>query len=259
MYCRYCGKSIADDSDFCTYCGKPLSNDTNSKNNLIKARKKLALSGFFAKHLSLIVRAACYIALGTFLLFNIKMAPFYGWWKFLAYVVEGTIAIYLTHLTKNKISENPSFVIRVFSLVFSAFIILSCVALRIVYESKVDTVEKNIPRSGSILVAVSNHTDFYSEYMSGVVYDPRTSVKINGISLFPKITLGQPANFEITVEGNHKSDSTSDAFPLYASSFTNGKYSFSKTVHIGEGIRAISATVRVTLRRYCTFWEVILY
>ena len=259
MFCRYCGKSIAEDSDFCTYCGKHISDETNSANTLLEENhgnnKANIPSGFFAKHLSLIVMALCYIALGTFLFFNIKMAPFYGWWKFLAYVVETAIAIYLTLLTKNKISECKSFTIKILSIIFSIFIILSSVTLRIVYEAKVDVAEKDIPSYGTILVDVSRDTDYYS-YASGVVYDPSTSIKINGANDPAKITLGRSTDLEITVKGNHTSGSTSDTITLYASDFVNGKYSITKTVYVGSGI---SATVEVKLRRYCTFWEVIFY
>lgn len=183
------------------------------------------------------------------------MAPFYGWWKFLAYVVEAAIAIYLTVLTKNRISESKSFNIKVLSVIFSIFIILSSITLRIVYESKVDITEKDIPRSGTILVDVSRDTDYYS-YMSGVVYNPSTSIRINGASDPTKVTLGRSTDFEIKVNGNHKSGSTSDTITLHTSDFVNGKYSITKTVYLDAGI---SATVEVTLRRYCTFWEVIFY
>lgn len=257
MFCRYCGQSIAEDSDFCSYCGKNISNNANNAGTSTEEKiiKSNAPSGFFIEHLPLIVRTLCYAALGTFLFLNIKMAPFYGWWKFLAYVVEAAVAIYLTVLTKNKISECQSFNIKVFSIIFSIFIILSSITLRIVYEIKVDIAEKDIPSYGTILVDVSRDTDYYS-YKSGVVYDPSTSIKINGASDHAKITLGQSTNLEIKVKGNHARVSTSDTITLHSSDFINGKYSITKTVYIGSGI---SATVEVKLRRYCTFWEVIFY
>lgn len=259
MFCRYCGKSIAEDSDFCTYCGRLINNNPNDMTPSAKEKlcnKKLSDSNsFFAEHLPLIVRTLCYIALGTFLFFNIKMAPFYGWWKFLAYVVEAAIAIYLTILTKDRISESNSFNLKLLSVIFSVLIILSSVTLRIVYESKVDIVEKDIPRSGTILVDISRDTDYYS-YTSGLVSDPSTSISINGASDPAKVTLGQPTKLDIKVKGNHKSGTTSDTITLYASDFADGTYSITKRVYLDGGI---SATVKVTLRRYCTFWEVIFY
>ena len=90
MFCRYCGKSIAEDSDFCTYCGKSLfekSNDTSAEEiaTSISAPCK-PKNNFFTNNISLLVTASCYIALGVFLFFNIKMAPFYSGWKFLTYI-----------------------------------------------------------------------------------------------------------------------------------------------------------------------------
>ena len=259
MFCRYCGKAIAEDSDFCTYCGRFISDNSNIAVSLEKKKpcnkQASALSGFFAEHLPLIVRTSCYIALGTFLFFNMKMAPFYGGWKFLAYVVEAAVAIYLTVLTKERISESNSFRLKVLSVVFSVFVILSSVTLRIVYESKVDVVEKDIPRSGTILVDISRDTDYYS-YAAGLVSDPSTSININGASDPAKVTLGQPTKLDIKVKGNHKTGTTSDTITLYAPDFADGTYSITKRVYLDGGI---SATVKVTLRRFCTFWEVIFY
>ena len=259
MFCRYCGKSIADDSDFCTYCGKSIDYNTNnvdlSANEKLCNIKSNAPSGFFAEHLPLIVRTLCYVALGVFLFLNIKMAPLYGWWKFIAYVIEAAIATYLTVLTKNKISESNSFNIKLLSIIFSIFIILSSIVLRIIYEAKVNVAEKDIPRTGTILVEVSQDTDYYS-YTSGIVRNPSTSISINGASSPAKVTLGQLNHLSITVKGNHISGSVSDTITLYASDFEEGKYTITKKAYLYGGI---NATVKVTLRRYCTFWEVIFY
>ncbi len=257
MYCRYCGQYIAEDIDFCPLCGRSVLNKdkdtgTSTEELFIKSN---ASRGFFIEHLTLIVRALCYITLVIFLFFNIKMAPFHGWWKFLAYVVEAAVAIYLTVFTRDKISECQSFNIKIFSIVFSIFIIISSIMLRIVYEVKVDIAETDIPSCGEILVDISYDTDYYS-YMGGLIYNPSTSVKINGASSTAKISLGGLTNLKIKVAGNHESGSTSDTLTLHSSYFVNGTYSFTKTVSIGRGISAI---VKVKLRRYCTFWEVILY
>lgn len=259
MFCRYCGKSIAEDSDFCTYCGRFISNNPNDMTPPAKETpriKRVSVSNsFFAEHLPLIVRTLCYIALGTFLFFNIKMAPFYGWWKFLAYVIEAAIAIYLTVLAKSKIAESNSFKLKLLSAIFSTLIILSSVTLRIVYESKVDMAEKDIPRSGTILVDISHDTDYYS-YTGGLVSDPSTSIRVNGASDPAKITLGQPTKLNIKVKGNLNAGTTSDTITLHNSDFTNGTYLITKRVYLDGGI---SATIKITLRRYCTFWEVIFY
>lgn len=259
MFCRYCGKSIAEDSDFCTYCGKSLyetSIDRNTERDSTNLSTPCKVrNSFFTNNISLLVKASCYIALGVFLYFNIKMAPFYGGWKFLAYIVEGAISIGLVVLTKQKIADSSYLPIKIFSLIFSIVIILSSVTLRILYDAKVDMVEKDIPSSETILVDVGYDTDYYS-YMSGVVYDSNTSVKINGANDSAKITFGKPTKLDITVKGNYKKDSTSDTITLRASDFKNGKYSITKSLYLGGGL---SATVEVKLRRYCTFWEVIFY
>ena len=259
MFCRYCGKAIADDSDFCTYCGKPLFEKLNNisteeKTRNISASYK-AKSNFFTNNISLLVKAFCYIALGVFLFFNIKMAPFYSGWKLLAYIAEGTIAIVLTVLTKRKIADSSYMSIKMISLTFSILVILSSITLRIVYDAKVDMVEKDIPSSGTILVDVGYDTDYYS-YITGVVYDPNTSVEINGANDDAKITFGQPTKLEITVKGNQQKDSISDIITLHPSDFVNGKYTITKHLYLDGGP---SASVDVKLRRYCTFWEVIFY
>ncbi len=43
MYCKYCGKSIADDSTFCQFCGG--KQDTNTESNSDKKSLKVELSG----------------------------------------------------------------------------------------------------------------------------------------------------------------------------------------------------------------------
>lgn len=258
MYCRYCGRNIAEDSEFCTYCGKSIRDNSNinyTTQEIIRDVKPNAPRTSFAAHLPLIVNTLCYIALGTFLFFNIKMAPFYGWWKVLAYIIEAAIAICLTVLTNNKISESKFFGIKALSIIFSILIIISSITLRVVYECKVDAVEKDIPTSGTILVYVSQDTD-YASYTGGFIHDPSTTIRINGFRNYAKVTLGRSTNLKIKVEGNGRSGSTSDTIVLQASDFVNRKYSITQTVHLDGGIRA---TVEVTLKRYCTFWEVIFY
>ena len=92
------------------------------------------------------------------------MAPFYGWWKFLIYVVEAVFAVCLTALTKSKISECKSLKLKILSIIVSTFIILSSITLRIVYEVKVDIAEKDLPSYGTVLVEISYDTDYYTDY-----------------------------------------------------------------------------------------------
>ena len=54
MYCRFCGKEIADDANFCSHCGKKLAYDPNAKETKkekvvdenLKAFKKDYTKGF---------------------------------------------------------------------------------------------------------------------------------------------------------------------------------------------------------------------
>ena len=103
MFCRYCGKSIADDSDFCTYCGKALHSGTGSPLPAEKTEKDKTGHKYHYNRLDFFMMALCYLALGIFLFLNVKMAPFYGGWKFLAYILEAVLAIFLTWVTKEKI------------------------------------------------------------------------------------------------------------------------------------------------------------
>lgn len=40
MYCRYCGKEIAEDSSFCKFCGKKVSDEENANPTLPKVGLK---------------------------------------------------------------------------------------------------------------------------------------------------------------------------------------------------------------------------
>lgn len=251
MFCRYCGKPIVEDSEFCTYCGKSLYgvSTINKTENLSK------FNNFFVNNISLLVKLLCYTALCVFLFFNIKMAPFYSWWKFLAYIVEGAVAVGLVILTNRKIVYSSSMKFKVFSLIFSFLIILFSIVLRVIYDTKVEMAEKDVPNSGTILVDVNWDTEYYS-YISQMVYDPSTSVRVDGVGDYAKITLGEPVKLELTLKGNNQEDYRSDIITLYSSNFKNGKYIVSKSMDLGDGT---SAKVDVELRRYCTFWEVIFY
>ena len=100
MFCRYCGKTIADDSDFCSYCGKSLGTGNLASKPAEASQKKKPEKTYDYTTLDFFMTALCYIALGVFLFFNIKMAPFYGIWKDIAYVVEAAIAIFTASLAR---------------------------------------------------------------------------------------------------------------------------------------------------------------
>ena len=258
MFCRYCGKAIAEDSEFCTYCGKSLTGTatiekakTNSK--IVSLFK--TVGNFVLNNISLFVMTFGYIALGVFLIFNMKMSPFYGGWKFLAYLAEGAIAIALLVLTKRKIAECSLLPIQILSLVFSVLVIFSSISLRIVYDAKVDAAKKDIPNYGSVLIDIDRDTDYYA-YSVGMVYDPHTSVKLDGKSDISKIDFGKPMQLEIECKGNGKKGTKSETITFSPSDFKNGEYTITKSVYIEGGL---SATIEITFKRICTFWEVIFY
>ena len=258
MYCRYCGKSISDDSVFCTHCGKPLFTESvkpQTPQHTISATPLKIKSNALPKNSSLFINTFAYVALGVFLLFNIEMAPFYGGWKFIAYIAEAAFGIALVTLTKRKIAGCACIPIKVLSLILSIFIIFSSVTLRVIYDNKVDSAQKDIPKLGTILVDINCDTDYYS-YMSSVVYDPSTSVIIDGSNNIAKIEFGIPFYLEIVCRGNHEKVETGTTLTLYPHDFENGEYSITKTVYIEDGLLA---TIKVALKRVCTFWDVIFY
>ena len=258
MFCRYCGKSIEGDSEFCSYCGKSLATSADGgKGGVCKQIHSINQKAgcFFTQHISLIVKTLCYIALGVFLFFNIKMAPFFGFQKFIAYIAEGAIAIFLVVLTNKKIAENPSFALKILSIICSLLLIISSIGLRIIYDSKVDIALRDIPNSGTILVDIHHDTDYYS-YSGGLVYGPHTSVELNGVNDITEITIGEPIQLEIECRSNYKTGTASDTITLYASDFKNGDFSITKKIYYEDGLQA---TIKVTLERTCTFWDVVFY
>lgn len=251
MFCRYCGKTIADDSDFCTYCGKSLSTSASpAKSTQIEMPQKK----YIHTKLDSYMVAICYLALGIFLFFNIKMAPFYGGWKFLAYIVEAAIAIFLTWVVKEKLEGFASPKIKILSIVISLLVIISSISLRVVYKNKVETALADIPNTGKVLVDISDDVE-YSSFSAGLVHKAGSSVEIDGTGDITYITLGKPFTLDVQCKGNGKRDTTSDILALNASDFQNGKYIITKHLSLG----AIFAEVTITFERTCTFWDVIFY
>ena len=251
MFCRYCGKTIADDSDFCTYCGKSL----NTVNQPAKfTQTETPQKRYSYTKLDFYMVALCYLALGIFLFFNIKMAPFYGGWKFLAYIVEAAIAIFLTWVVKEKLEGFAPPKIKILSIALSLLVIISSISLRIVYENKVEQALADMPNTGKILVDISDDVE-YSSFSAGLVYKASSSIEIDGTGDITYITLGKPFTLDVLCKGNGKRDTTSDILTLNASDFRNGKYTITKHLTLG----GIFAEVTVTLERTCTFWDVIFY
>lgn len=252
--CKYCGKSIDGNSSFCRYCGKStiVSADEVTPADSADHGSRPSVS---KEKLPLILTALCHISLGVFLILNIKMAPFHGTAKVLAYIAEAILAIYLTILAKRKLSCSPSpRVIRTVIAVSLTVIIVS-VGLRIVYNSKVEMAEKDMPQSGTILVEISENTAYYAT--QHFIKRPHTTVEINGSEDRAELTLGEPIELVIQCSGtNIGRDHIRETITIDADDFKNGSISFVKTVSISS---YTTANVTVTLRRYCTFWSVIFH
>ena len=254
MYCRFCGNSIANDSDFCTYCGRLLGTSSTAPKMAETAIPIKPQKRYHHTKTDLFMMAFCYLALGVFLFLNIKMAPFYGWLKFLAYIVEAAVAIFLTWFTKEKLEGFCTHKIKICSIVLSILVIISSVGLRIVYENKVEIAEADIPKSGTVLVSIRRDVE-HSSYAGGWIRDPETTIKVNGQSGKAEITFGEPFTLEINTSGSNLRDSSKETLTLNSSHFKKGTYQFTRTLRLGY----INVKVDITMKRICTFWDVIFY
>ena len=278
MFCRYCGKQIPDDSEFCPGCGKPLG-ESKKANETIKsnvftenaapvfddenyAYYKNKANSIASYSLQNITKVLCYIALGVFLFFNIKMAPMYGWAKFFCYLITAAIAIGIVVLFNKKVLTGESKKLYTAFLLFSIAVIIFSIGLRIVYESKVDYVKKQIPSSGDILITLSEETEYYNSTGTGSIRNPSTNIKIgdkwyDSGDVIP-ITLNKNYFLRVGAGGSGSGGYTDGTLTITKSSLANGNYTLSKNVYISSG-PASMAEVTITFARHCTFWEVVFY
>ncbi len=274
MFCRFCGKNIEDDSLFCPYCGKLLEGKqieqerTISQPTMNTPPVNLRDDAYYLNQASKIAgstlisitKLACYVALAVFLVLNIKMAPSYGITKIVFYVITSAIAIGLIALFNKKVLSAKSKAKYTFALIFSIIVIVASVGLRIVYESKVDSVTAQFPRSGSIKVRMSTHTDYYNATGTGSIRNPSTSIRIgenrynNGAII--EVNLNEKYSMRVGAGGSRGSGYTDTNITFTNDSFKTGQYSITKEVIITSG-PASMAEVQLTFKRYCTFWEVI--
>lgn len=278
MFCRYCGKQIPEDSEFCSGCGKPLgevqkTNGTIKSNVLTEntvpvfddenyAYYKKKANNIASYSLQKMTKVVCYIALGVFLFFNIEMAPMYGWAKVFCYLITAAIAIGIVVLFNKKVLTGESKKLYTVFLLFSIAIIISSIGLRIVYESKVDYVKKQIPSYGDILITLSEETEYYNSTGIGSIRNPSTSIKIGDEwyesgDVIP-ITLNKNYFLRVGASGLGSGGYTDGTLTITKSSLANGKYSLSKNVCMRSD-PDLMAEVTITFTRYCTFWEVVFY
>ena len=278
LFCRFCGKQIVDDSVFCPYCGKSLDEKEKEASQIKKEipiiqvgsttkgtdydNYKKRANKIASNSLRKATRIICYIALGVFLLFNIKMAPMYGWAKIFFYLGAAAIAIGLIVVFNKKIVKGESKRQFIFCLFIALFVIISSVGLRIIYESKVDYVESQIPTNGQILVSLSENTKYYNSTGTGTIRDPSTIIKIgekwydSGDKIPVELNKSYP--FRFSAGGSGIGGHTDDNIIFSKESFSNGKYQLSTSVYFYVS-NVSKAEVDLTFTRFCTFWEVVLY
>lgn len=282
MFCRYCGKQIIDDSTFCPFCGK-LLDETKETRLAIKRDSSLEKTcdhmgksdyAYYKKRANSIAsyplqkttQIVCYIALAVFLFFNIKMAPMYGWAKFFCYLGTAAIAIGVIVLFNKKVFIGESKKAYMLCLVLAVITIIASISLRIIYESKVDYVERQIPSDGHIYLTFSEETEYYNSTGTGVINNPSTNIRI-GEKWYKSgdiISVDLSKNYSLRVKvsggviGALVSGYTDGMVVFRSKLFPNGKYNLSKTIYFLSG-PASMAEVDLTFKRFCTFWEVIFY
>ena len=273
MFCRFCGQKIMDDSTFCAYCGKNVSIIPNDKDTIKRRRakhvpqphnlqnhyKRLS-SGISLDSLQEGTGIVSIVSLIIFLLFNIKMAPSYGWRKVLIYFITSGIVLGITVLLKKVILPNGSKSICSVFLVLSILTIIFTITLRIVYECKVDSVTTNIPSNGDIILHVSNDTTYYNNTGTGTIRDPSTSIRIGDTWIEDsgslKVTLGEEYSLRISSGGSGHYGHIEEQITFRNNSFSTGEYIITKQIYIDDGPASL-AKVKLSFSRYCTFWEVI--
>lgn len=275
MFCRFCGKSIVDDSVFCPCCGKRLEENapepekTNLQPTVTDTAFNVRDDAYYFSQASKIAgstlisatKIICYAALAVFLFLNIKMAPSYGAIQVVIYVITAAIAIGLVVLFNKKVFVGNSKTKFKGVLIISVIVIVVSVGLRIVYEAKVDSVTAQIPTSGSIRVIMTEHTDYYNDTGTGTVINPSTDIRIGEKWYFDsgvviEVTLDQRYSMRVGASGSGNGGYTDTDITFRNSSFENGQYTVTEEIEIASDPASI-AEVQLTFKRYCTFWEVI--
>lgn len=266
MYCRYCGKTIPDNSPFCKYCGKsqteisesiPVTdNQVNIDLNEL-AKFKDIRSNIASNALIKITKIVCYIALIAFLLFIINSISETRNLSFINYIIAAS-AIGTVILLSKKVFHGTSKRSFMTILIVSVFVIASVAVLNIIYEAKVDKVMAQYPSSGKIMVRNYTTTEFFSYGSQNTVYKPKTVVTIDntGTSSIVPIELDKSYSALIHVEYTGGSGHTAADFTFTKEDLLNGECIIKEKVNARDGIYA---EVVVHFKRYCSFWEVVSY
>jgi len=278
MFCRFCGKNIGVDSLFCPYCGKALESNHIESEKKISQPAAVSFANFpddayylkqaskmAGRTLVSITKILCYVALAVFLFLNFKMTPLYGITHDIIFLLTSAIAIGFVVLFNKKVFTGRSKVKNTLVLIFSLIVIVVSIGLRVVYESKVDSVTAQFPSSGSVKLTVSTDTDYYNSTGTGSVYNPRDSVRI-GEKWYEsgdiiKVNLDEEYSMRVSAGGSIGGGYTDTNITFTAASFSNGQYRVTHEVWITSDqffMSDVMAEVQLTFSRYCTFWDVIL-
>ena len=264
MFCRFCGKNIADNSSFCRFCGKKLIDETY-KSTDIKTHSTLHnlyknAFAFLHKNISSIVKIFSYAALVVYLLLNMLMAPFYGFAKSLAYLISAIVAVLLTIFTKRIIAKCDSLKIKLLSILSSSLIIIFSLILSSMYIIKVNDFVNDFSGVEKIIVDTSHNVKYYSKYNPTIIYEnnEHANIKLDGKNTSKTNTffLEKPMNLELECIVNGTKNTLNDTIIFYPYNFENGEYTVIKSIDIDYNL---SATVEITFKRICSFWDVIFY
>ncbi len=274
MYCRYCGETIRDDSSFCPFCGKQLVTDTiapvKESGYQEPARKSLPSDEYYQREVKKLASSSlqsaskfcCYAALVVFLFFSLKMAPLYGTAQIVAYVIMAAFAIFLVTLFNKKVLPGNSKAAFTVVLWSSIFVIAASIGLRLLYESKVDAAEMDIPSSGKIYVQMTLNTHYFNSTGTGTIKNPSSHIKIgndwhdSGASF--EVMLNQKYDMRVGSGGSGSGGYIDTSITFKPSSFKEGRYVVEHDVRISGGPASL-AEVTATFTRFCPFWDVIFY
>ena len=258
MFCRFCGKSIQEDSDFCPYCGKPQRAMQN-----IAPVKRPMIDGIDISIVATISSAVFYVGIVVFLILFIKMAPGIGTSKIVAYIIGATITIVGAAVVNKIRNKKYTKKRQLVALVFGLLLLIPSITLRIVYECKVDAAVADIPKSGTVCVEIEIDEEFYSYYYEGMVREPYSRIILDGqrdSTMY--VELSKPYNAKIVAGYAGRSgvaDSSASGSTEKTITFTQEKLSKGYTITEQVPIDGGYADVTVNFKRICTFWEVIFY
>ena len=259
MYCRFCGKIIQDDSDFCAYCGKaqcsqPFNTPVVSKPHF----------GINIATLETIASICFYVGIIGFLILYIKMAPGIGGTKFLWYIVGAAVVIVAAVIVHKIRDLEYTHQRQLVALFFGLLLLIPSLALRVVYECKVDAATADIPKSGTVCVQIRITEEFYS-LSGGIVRDPYAKLTIDGhvtqgTTLCLELNKSYPATIQAGYSGaagygTSSASGREDIKITLTQDNLQGGYILTEHVSLSSG----TAKMTMTFTRICTFWEVILY